>query len=139
MTNVYSAVVSASFSQNTDSLAIEIDVPAGITVKIKKIRVTNDDGTGLSTRDAHTKIMMHTESAGGTGGSTYTAIDLDDNTTPSLCTVKIGPMGPGTLATTIDMVSVHSATDFFWQAADEDDKIVVKPGDIFAIMVNPAF
>lgn len=138
MTNVYSAVVTGAFTANTDKLAIEIDAPANTTIKIKKIRVTSDDGTGTITDDAYREIKLVTESVAGTGGSSYTPIDLDDNNNPSVSTVKIGPMAPGTISTTVDVLSVHSGTDFYWSAADEDDKIVVTPGGIFGVVINPS-
>ena len=140
MTNVYSAVVTGNFSVNTNSLAIEIDAPANTTIKIKKIRITDTDGTLAPTNmnDYYRDVSLVIESVAGTGMSTYTPIEIDDNAPASVSTVKIGPGTAGTIATTIDSLSLHSATDFFWQAADEDDKIVVTPGSIFGIVINPA-
>lgn len=138
MTEKYSAVVTGNFPINTDTLAIEIDAPASTTIKITKVRVTTDDGTGTTVDDMHRKIMLHTESVAGTGGSTYTPMNLDDNNSVSAVTVKIGPMTMGTLLMMIDLISVHSGSDFYWQAADENDKIVITPGGIFGIVVNPA-
>lgn len=135
---VYTAVITGNFSANTDSLAIEIDAPANTTIKIKKIRVTDGDGTGLTTNDYHRKVKLVTQSVAGTGGSTYTPTDIDDNSTSAVSTVKTGPMTVGTISSTIDLLSVHSGTDFFWQASDEDDKIVVTPGSIFGIVISPA-
>src|SRR5215831_7179636 len=138
MTNIYSAVVTAGFTLNTDQLAIEIDAPANTTIKIKKIRVTVDDGTGLTTDDNYHSIDLITESVAGTGGSTYTPIAIDANAPASLSTVKIGPMTKGTVASTIDALSIHAGTDYYWAAADEDDKIVITPGSIFGIVINQA-
>lgn len=138
MTEKYSAFVTANFSANTDTLAIEIDAAAGATIKITKVRVTTDDGTGLTVDDAHREITFITESVAGTGGSTFTPIDLDDNNSASVTTVKTNLGTIGTISKTIDILSVHSGTDFYWQAADEDDKIVISPGGIFGIVINPA-
>jgi hypothetical protein len=56
----------------------------------------------------------------------------------SVCTIKTGTFTGGTINKTIDINSVHSTTDFLWQAADDDDKIVVAANGIFGIIVNPA-
>lgn len=139
MTNVYCANVTAPFPSSSDRLAIEIDAPANTTIKIKKIRISDDDGTSLLTSDVHKEIRLIRQSSAGTGGNTFTPINLDDNTTPSIATVKTGGAGflPGTIRDTIDALSLHSVTDFYWSAADEDDKIVVLPGDSFGIILNP--
>ena len=140
MTTTYSAVVTGSFVAGQDSVAIEIDAAANETIKIKKIRITDTDGTNAPTNmnDYYRKVKLVVESATATGTSAYTAVDTDDNSSPSTSTVKIGPGTPGTISTTIDVLSLHSTTDFIWQAADEDDKIVITPGGIFAVVVNPA-
>lgn len=123
---------------NTDSLAVEIDAAANTTVKIKKIRISDGDGTGLLVSDYHKEIKLVFESVAGTGGNSYTPIDLDDNATPSVSTVKTGAFIPGTISATLDSISIHSATDFYWSARDEDDKIVITPGGIFGLILNPA-
>lgn len=138
MTNTYVAVVSGSLSLATDKLMVEITAPANTTIKIKKIRVTYGDGTQTVVADGTKSVALITESAAGTGGSSFTPIALDPNAPASVSTVNIGPMSKGTVATTIDDMSIHSGTDFYWAAADEDDKIVVTPGSIFGIVVNAA-
>ena len=138
MSNTYSAVVTGSFQPNTDQIAIEIDAAANTTLKIKKIRITQDDGTNAATADTYRAINLITESVGTAGGSTYTPIPIDANAPASTASVKIGPAAKGTVATTIDSLSIHSGTDFFWQAADEDDKITILPGGIFSIVINVA-
>lgn len=138
MTSTYTAYVTGNFSANTNSLAIEITAGSSQVVKIKKIRITDEDGTATTVNDYYRNIILVRESAAGTGGSTFTPVDLNDNTPASSSTVKVGPMTPGTTSTTIDDLSIHSGTDFYWAAADEDDKIVVAPGAIFGIIVNPA-
>ena len=139
MTYHYAAVVTGAFAPNTDSLAIEIDAPANVTIKIKTIRITDTDGTLAPTNmnDYYRKVKLVTCSTSGTG-SAFTPIEIDDNNTASVCTVETGPGTPGTIASTIETLSIHSTTDYIWQAADEDDKIIVKPGGIFAVIVNPA-
>lgn len=138
MTTVYSAQVTAACKINTDSLTVEITAPANTTLKIRKIRISDGDGTGLTVSDYHREAKLVFESVAGTGGNTYTPIDLDDSATPSLSTVNTGAFTPGTISTTLDSLSIHSATDFYWSAADEDDKIVVTPGGIFGLILNPA-
>lgn len=137
MTNTYTAVISGNFPPNTDNLAIEITAPANQTIKIKKIRITDADGTATTVNDFHRRVKLVTESVAG-GGTSFTPITLDGNAPASNSTVTTGPTAVGTVATTIDCLSIHSATDFFWQAADEDDKIVLTPGQIFGIVVNTA-
>lgn len=140
MTGTFFVSMVGSFTVNTDSLAVEIDAPTNTTIKIKKIRITDTDGTLAPTNmnDYHRKIKLVTQSASGTGMNAFTEIESDDNNTTAVATVTTGPGTAGTISATIDTLSVHSATDFLWQAADEDDKIVVKPGESFGIIVNPA-
>src|SRR6266496_5758450 len=138
MTYIYSAVVQAAFNANTDSLAIEIDAPANTTIKIRRIRITHDDGTATTSSDYFRKVKLVTESAAGSGGSAYTPIPVDANGPASISTVNTGAFTVGTIDKTIDINSVHSATDYLWQACDEDDKIVVTGGGIFGIIINPA-
>jgi hypothetical protein len=138
MTNVYCANVVASFTTNTDSLAVEITAAANTKVKIKKIRIMHDDGTATVTSDYYKNVKLVTESVAGTGGSSFTPIALDGNTTASTSTVKTGAFTKGTITDNINVVSIHSVTDFYWSAADEDDKIVLTPGGIFGVVVNPA-
>ena len=138
MTKTYSAQVSGLFDANTDKLAVEITAASGTTVKIKKVRVFHDDGTALVTSDYHKEVKFVRESVAGTGGSSYTPIKLDANAAASGATVKTGVFTVGTISDTIDALSVHSATDFYWSAVDEEDKIVVLPTGIFGIVLNPA-
>ena len=138
MTKTYSAQVTGAFDLNTDKLAIEITAAANTTVKIKKIRVFHDDGTATVTSDYHKKVKLVRESVAGTGGGSYTPLKLDANASASASTVKTGVFTVGTISDTIDALSIHSTTDFYWQAADEDDKIVVAPSGIFGIVINPA-
>jgi hypothetical protein len=134
----YSAFVQASLSTNTDNLIIEVTAPANVTIRIKKIRITHDDGTGTTSADYYRKVKTITESVAGTGGSTFTPISQDQNGRAAGSTVKTGLTAVGTIDQTINNLSIHSTTDYFWQATDEDDYIVIKPGGIFGIVVNPA-
>ncbi|HSW92016.1 MAG TPA: hypothetical protein VLG09_05205 [Candidatus Saccharimonadales bacterium] len=138
MTYIYSAFVQAAFTANTDTLAIELDAAANATLKIRRIRVSHGDGTQTTSADYFREVRLITESVAGTGGVTYTPIPKDANDTASTATVKTGLATIGTVDKTIDSLSIHSTSDFFWQAADEDDKIIVKPGAAFGIVVNPA-
>lgn len=136
MTNVYTVATTVKCPPGLDCVVAQITSPANTEIKIKKIRITPTDGTDTTVNDFHRNIKLLTESAAGTGGTAYTPIDIDDNNTAAVSTVKTGPMGIGTISATIDQISLHSGTDFFWQAADEDDKIVIKPGEIFGLVVN---
>ena len=138
MTSTYSAVVTGYFQPNTDQIAIEIDSPASSIIKIRKIRITTTDGQDTAVKDAHKAVDLIIESVGTTGGSLYTPIPVNANNPASACTVTVGPAAKGTVFQTVDTMSVHSGTDYLWQAADDDDKIVIQPGQIFAIVVNPA-
>jgi hypothetical protein len=138
MVYIYSAVVQAAFNTNSDSLAIEITAPSSTTIKIRKIRITHDDGTATVSADYYRKIKIVTESVAGTGGNSYTPITRDQNEPVSACTVKTALTAVGTVDKTIYINSVHSTTDYLWQASDDDDKIVVLPNGIFGIIVNPA-
>jgi hypothetical protein len=138
MTYIYAATVQAAFSTNADSLAIEITAPANTTVKIRRIRITHGDGDETTSSDYYREVRLVRESVAGSGGSSYTPIPLDANDPASVSTVKTGAFAVGTIDKTIDSNSVHSTTDFYWQARDEDDKIIVAPGGIFGVIINPA-
>jgi len=117
---------------------MELDAAANDSIKIRRIRIMHGDGTATVSADYHRKVKLITESAGGTGGSTFTPVAKDANATAASTTCKTSLTAVGTIDKTLDIQSQHSATDFIWQAADEDDKIVIKPGGIFGIVVNPA-
>ena len=138
MTYVYCAYVQASFTPNTDTLAIEIDAPANVTLRIRKIRIMHGDGTATTSADYHLKTKIIAESVAGTGGSSYTPIPKDQNGPASVSTVKTALTAVGTIDKTFEIYSKHSTTDLYWQASDEDDQMVVKPGNMFGIVVNPA-
>jgi hypothetical protein len=140
MTYIYSAIVQSNFSTNTDQLAIEITAPANKTLKIRKIRITHGDGTATVTSDYYRRVKIVTESVAGTGGGAYTPINTDNNDPVSVATVNIntGAFVVGTISKTVDINSIHCTTDFSWQAEDEDDKIVVLPGGVFGVIINPA-
>lgn len=134
----YSAVVTGYFTPGTDQIAIEIDAPANTIIKIKKIRITHSDGQHANVEDSYKALDLVIQSVGTTGGSLYTPIEVNDSATVSKCIVTVGPAPKGTIFQTIDTISIHAGTDFVWQAADEDDKIVIQPGQIFAVVVNAA-
>ena len=140
MPTVYSVQVTTGFQTDLDQIAVEIDAPANKEIKIKKIRIMHDDGTGTTTADYHTRVKLVRESAAGSGGASYTPIPIDANAPAATSTVNInsGSFLPGTISNTIDTISLHSGTDFFWQAESEDDKIVVAASGIFAVVLNPA-
>lgn len=140
MTTIYSAIVQSIFAANTDTLAIEIDATTNATVKIRKIRISHDDGTATTSSDYQRKVKLVRESSAGSGGSSYTPIPVDSNTTASVSTVNInsGSFTPGGISSTLDIQSQHSSCDFVWEALDEEDKIIVAPGGIFGVTVNPA-
>lgn len=96
----------------------------------------NSDGTTTVTDDYHKCVKLVRESVAGTAGTSYTPIKLDPNSSASTSTVKTGSFIPGTISDTVDIISVHSGTDFYWSAADEDDKIVVAPSGIFGIIMT---
>ena len=138
---VYSAYVQDSFTAATDVLAIEIDAPANTTVKIRKILINHGDGTqtnGTGVPDYHRKIKIITESAGGTGGTSYTPVKLDQNAPAAQSTVKTKLSALGTTDATFDINSQHTSNSFVWQAVDEDDKIVIKAGNFFGVVINTA-
>jgi len=138
MTNVYSVYEQGAYTANTESLAVEIDAPTNVEIRIRKIRITASDGTDTTVPDYYTKLRLVIESAAGSGGTTFTPVPNDANAPAAASTVKTGPFTIGTVSSTIDTLSVHSGTDFNWEAKDEDDKIVIAPGGIFAVTLNPA-
>jgi hypothetical protein len=140
MVYVYSAYVQTNFLIGTDQLAIEIDAPANTTLKITQINVSIGDGTATASSDFYRKVKIVTESAAGTGGTSYTPAALDANQPASASTVTVnnGAFAVGTIANTIDVNSQHSTNSFVWRAVDEDDKIVVAAGGIFGVVLNTA-
>jgi hypothetical protein len=96
------------------------------------------DGTATASADYQRRVKLVTESVAGTGGSTFTPVPLNANSGTSVVTVKTGLTAGGTLDKTVDTMSQHNTTDFLWEAKDEDDKIVIKPGAMFAVVVSPS-
>jgi len=138
MTNIYSIYQQGAYTANSESLAVEIDAPANTEIRIRKIRIMASDGTDTTVPDYYTKVKLLIESAAGTGGTSFTPVPKDANAPAAASTVKTGPFTLGTVSSTIDIQSIHSGTDFNWEARDEDDKITIAPGGIFAISLNPA-
>lgn len=138
MTNVYSVYEQGAYTANTESLAVEIDAPANVELRIRKIRISASDGTDTTVPDYYTKVRLVVESAAGTGGSSFTPVPNDASAPAAASTVNTGPFTLGTVSKTIDTLSIHSGTDFNWEAKDEDDKIVIAPGGIFGLTLNPA-
>jgi len=138
MTNIYSIYEQGAYNANSESIAVEIDAPAGTEVKIRKIRIMASDGTDTTVPDYYTGVRILTESLAGTGGVAFTPVPNDANAPAAVSTVNTGPFTLGTVSTVIDDLSIHSGTDFNWEARDEEDKIVIAPGGIFAITLNPA-
>lgn len=136
MTTSYIATVTAYLPIGKDRTVIEINAPAATTIKIKKIRVTFGDGTQTVVADGTKLVSMVAASTSGTGGTTITPTSPDPNAPAAASTVKSGPMYKGTVTAVIDANSIHSGTDFIWHAADEDDKIVITPATMFALVEN---
>lgn len=138
MPDVYCASVVSELSVVIDSLTIEITASPNKTVKIKRIRVMHGGGSETLTSDYHRNIKLVFESVAGTGGNVFNPVKMDPNSNPSTSSVIVGAFKPGTISDTLDSLSVHSATDYNWAAADEDDKITLAPGGIFGIILNVA-
>jgi hypothetical protein len=136
--NVYSVNVVSQCAPNTDNTVVEIEASGVKVVKIKKIRIMHGEGDETVTADYHREIIIGKQGAAGTGSSAYTALKLDQNAPAATSTIRIGAFtGAGDHELT-NVISAHSSVDFFWQAADEDDKIVIRPGGIFKLIINPA-
>jgi len=138
MVSIYSAFVQASLTANADTTVIEIDAPANAIIRIRAVRVMHGDGTATASADYQRRVKLVTESVAGTGGATFTPVGLNANSGTSNVTVKTGLTAAGTVDATVDVMSQHSSTDFWWDAKDEDDKIVIKPGAMFAVVVRPS-
>jgi hypothetical protein len=138
LVSIYSALYQGICTANTDNYVIEVAAPASNIVRIRSIRIMHGDGTATASSDYYRKVKVVTQSATGTGGATFTPVATNANAGASGATVKTGLTTGGTLDTTIDTMSQHNTTDFLWEARDEEDKIVVKPGASIAIIVNPA-
>jgi archaellin len=136
--HVLSTSFSATFNTNSDSMAAIILNDAGQgDIKIREVRITTDDGTATDTPDYHKRIKFGT-TTNTTSGSAGTVINVDRSRNWFWTGVRKGPGTGYTLDSTIDTFSVHSATDFIWRAADDDDKIVIPTSTNFIVEINPA-
>ena len=130
--------MTAAFTANVDSLAVEINAASGKQVRITKIRIMHSDGTDTTTSDYYTKVKLITETVAGTGGSSFTPVPLDQGGNAAGSTVETGAFTVGTIDKTIDVNADHSNTDFYWEADSDEDKITIKDGTLFGIVLNPA-
>lgn len=138
MGTVLCSAVAANFPTNADRMAIMVETSAATTpIRIKKVRITSGDGTETTTPDYHKRIKFGLTS-NTTSGSNQTPKVVNRSRNWYWTSSRIGPGTGYTIDTTIDTFSIHSATDFVWQAADDEDKIVVPSGTSFIVEINPA-
>lgn len=142
MTNrIYSAQVDQfnSTTANRDETFIEISIPAGTTIKIRRIYTTGSrgDDTGSNGHYWPMKYMI-TSATVSDGMAAYTPIPRDPGIAASLCTVKRRnnaslPNAPGTLVTLLDIVVMWTNNDYEFFAQDEDDSYTITGAKFFVI------
>src|SRR6185503_15603954 len=113
MARVYSALASVGnrATSNQDDTYIEIKIPANVTIRIKKI--TFADGAGTNTAliaESAIRIKLLETSTTMTGGSAFTPIRRNPNTSASACTVKVRTLATdvntnGTIVRTFDQIA----------------------------------
>lgn len=147
MARVYSAWVSIGNRavDSQDDTYIEIKVPAGVTIRIKK--VTFADGAGTNTAlilesGIRIKLLETSTTMAGTTAA-FTPVRRNPNTSASACTVKIRNLAttvntPGTIVRTCDQIAPRNLFVFEWTAIDLDNTITINgsANTFFEIVVS---
>lgn len=130
---------------NTADVFVELKPPAGVTIKIKRVRVGYSDGTATAGVDNYfvVKIYRWDTTTGGTT-SAFTPVLRNANLPISVlpasgsCKVKSGTTACAlgtTNVTIVDQISINGRALYEWLARDDDDMIVVKPASCFAVVI----
>lgn len=135
----YTMIVNATsnVSADTEDTFIEIDFPAGVSGRVKRVRVS----TGATAAADNTiQVRLVSKTGGGATGVAGTELKKKD-TMPAA--VGVGTIKNGTAAfTTVtlgniyDRQRVNQRAGYEWVYRDDIDPIEVPAGDIFAVLVE---
>lgn len=135
------AIATSNTSVNTDDGFIEIDSPATITIKIKRVRIGLGDGTIIAGVDNHFRIkLMRWTTGSGSAGTAFTPVKRNGTSVAAVSTVKIKngttAFALGTTTEIVDQIAPNGRALYEWIARDDDDMIVTKPGEYFAVVIS---
>lgn len=139
----YTTNVSATSNAtlNTADVFVELKAPAGVTMKVKRVRVGYSDGTATIGVDNYFMVKLYRWDTTTAGSSTpFTPVPRNANFTAATTTGKVKTtttaLALGTTNVTIvDQISVNGRALYEWLARDDDDFIVVKPASLFAVVI----
>jgi hypothetical protein len=129
---------------NTDDVFIELKAPAGVTIKIKRVRVGFSDGTATAGVDNHFLVKLYRWDTSTSGSNTtLTPVPRNGNAPAAVATGKgkttTTALALGTTNVTIvDKIAPNGRALYEWIARDDDDMIVVKPASLFAVVIASA-
>jgi hypothetical protein len=141
----YTANVQATSntSANTEDVFIELDTPANVSVKIKRVRVGYSDGTATAGVDNHFRVkLVRWDTTTGGSSTAFTPVKRNANATASIlttCKIKTTTtalaLGTGNIIV-VDLIAPNGRALYEWLARDDDDMIVTTPGGCFAVVIQ---
>lgn len=137
------SIATSNSTVNTDDGFVEIDCPANVCIKIKRVRVCWGDGTATAGVDNMFRIKIFRWTTGsGSAGTAFTPVKRNATSSAAASTVKVKngttAFSLGTTTTLIDQIAVNGRAIFEWVARDDDDMIITAPGEFFAIVIASA-
>lgn len=134
-------VATSNTSVNTDDGFVEIDSPATICIKIKRVRISWGDGTATTGVDNMFRVkLMRWTTGSGSAGTAFTPVKRNGTSVAAVSTAKIKAtttaFALGTTTEIIDQIPINGRAIFEWIARDDDDMIVTKPGEYFAVVIS---
>ena len=135
------SVATSNGTVNTDDTFVEIDAPASVSIKVKRVRVGWGDGTQTAGVDNHfrVKLMRWTTGTGG-AGTAFTPVKRNATSVAAGSAVKIKngatALALGTTTQIVDQFAPNGRALFEWIARDDDDMIATAPGEYFAVVIS---
>jgi len=128
---------------NTDDGFIELKAPTAITVKVKRVRIGWGDGTATAAVDNMFRVKLMRWTTGSvTAGTVFTPVKRNGTSVVAISTVKIKAtttaFALGTTQDIVDQIPINGRAIYEWIARDDDDMIVTKPGEYFAVVISSA-
>ena len=143
MARLYSAlaVVGNQTTANTDDVQIEVNIPANVTIRVRRIRIEDNSGQGAALADLPMRVKLLQTSTTMADGSAFTPVKLDPRVPASACTCKVKTAStsvatPGTITRTFDQLSLRSEHEFELFARDNWDAITINGAAFFAIVLS---
>jgi hypothetical protein len=136
-------VATSNTTVNTDDGFVELKAPAAITVKVKRVRIGWGDGTATAGVDNMFRVKLMRWTTGSvTAGSAFTPVKRNATSVVAISTVKIKAtttaFALGTTTEIVDQIPINGRAIYEWIARDDDDMIVTKPGEYFAVVIASA-